>query len=111
MAKKKTQGRAKRRPSKKIKASVDRSIFSPDRYVYDSVFARLVDEELTRARLGHGDQKNLHEAYAVLLEEVDEFWDEIKAKVPDRVRVLQELVQVAAMARRCAEDVLKVGFE
>lgn len=59
----------------------------------------------------HGDQHSLHEAYAVPLEEVDEFWDEIKARVPDKPRTLKELVQVAAMARRCTEDVLGVGFE
>lgn len=67
-------------------------------------FADMVEFELLLARRGHGKQKSLHEGYAVLLEEVDEFWDEVKAKNPDKKRLLAELVQIAAMAQRCAED-------
>jgi NTP pyrophosphatase (non-canonical NTP hydrolase) len=51
-----------------------------------------------------------HDAYGKILEEVDEFFDEVKQKdaVRDtpsgRARMLQELVQVGAMAQRAAED-------
>ena len=41
-----------------------------------------------------------HEAYAVLLEEVDEFWDEVKKKPAKRNKqnMLKELSQIAAVA-------------
>jgi hypothetical protein len=46
-----------------------------------------------------------HEGYAVILEELDELWAEVKAQVhnPDRMR--KEALQVAAMAVRFVEDV------
>ncbi len=69
-------------------------------------FQELVTEELVRARNGHGPVRGLHEGYGVLMEEVDEFWDEVKLKKPKREDVLAELVQVAAMAQKIAEDVL-----
>lgn len=47
-----------------------------------------------------------HEGYAVLREEVDELWDDVKGNEPDRVaRMRAEAVQVAAMAVRFIEDV------
>lgn len=63
--------------------------------------------ELQRARYKHpGKQHSAHEGYAVLLEEVDEVWDEVKknSKRRDRKKMYEELVQVAAMAQRMAED-------
>ena len=47
---------------------------------------------------------NNHEAYAVLLEETDELWDEIKKKDPDQEKVRNEAIQVAAMAIRMIVD-------
>lgn len=68
-------------------------------------FPALVEAELNRARRLHpGKQNSLHEAYGVLQEEVDEFWDLVKSKKPDPTKVREELVQVAAMAQRSAED-------
>lgn len=46
-----------------------------------------------------------HEGYAVLLEEVDELWDAVKANAP-RERLRAEAVQVAAMAIRFIHDVV-----
>jgi hypothetical protein len=70
-----------------------------------NTFPALVKAELERARRLHpGNQRCLHEAYGVLQEEVDEFWDLVKFKKPDPKKVLEELVQVAAMAQRSAED-------
>jgi chromosome condensin MukBEF complex kleisin-like MukF subunit len=50
---------------------------------------------------------NAHEGYAVLLEEVDELWDNVKLnqKNPDRQRLMmKEGIQVAAMALRFLYD-------
>ena len=58
----------------------------------------LVGEELARARKQHGPMKSGHEAYAVILEELDEFWHEIKHGTKENAR--KEAVQVAAMAVR-----------
>lgn len=48
-----------------------------------------------------------HEGYAILLEEVDELWDEVKAsqKSGDLDKVYDEAKQVAAMAIRIMLDV------
>lgn len=76
-----------------------------------SVFSDLVDKELQRSRENHTSLASLHEGYAVILEELDEFWDEVK-KFPkhfDPRQAIIELVQVAAMARATAEDVMKLG--
>ena len=59
-----------------------------------------VQDELERALKLHGEFRSLHEGYAVLLEEVDELWDEIKKKrsIRDNQKMNQEALQVAAMA-------------
>jgi hypothetical protein len=72
-------------------------------------FAVLVKDELEKARRKHpGTQHSLHEGYAVILEEVDEFWDIVKSQNPDTIHALEELVQIAAMCQRTAEDLLLV---
>ena len=43
---------------------------------------------------------SFHEGYAVLLEEVDELWDEVRKKEPTTDTIRKEAVQVAAMAIR-----------
>jgi hypothetical protein len=70
-------------------------------------FLHKVAMELMSARAKHpGKQNSLHEGYAVLLEEVEEFWAMVKMQTKDRdpAELLNELVQIAAMAERCAED-------
>jgi hypothetical protein len=68
---------------------------------------------------------SLHEGYAVLLEEVDELWEEIKRKqIPDfneldrdmdrsarrnQAAIIGELVQIAAMCERLYCDVASDG--
>lgn len=71
-----------------------------------ATFADKVAEELARARSLHGRMHNAHEAYAVILEELDEFWEEVRRKQSERSprRLLAELIQIGAMAQRTAED-------
>jgi hypothetical protein len=72
-------------------------------------FPNLVHDELSQARKGHPPMTSLHEGYAILLEEVDELWDEIKLKPRkrSRERLIHEVVQVGAMAARLYEDVIE----
>jgi len=65
-----------------------------------------VKGELANARKKHGSYTSAHEAYAVLLEEVDEFWEEVRFKRQHRdpARMLRELVQIATVAERAAYD-------
>jgi len=66
-----------------------------------------VDVELTRALRLHGPMHSAHEAYSVLLEEVDEFWEEVRKKTAkrSRERMREELIQIAAMAVRAIKDI------
>lgn len=59
-----------------------------------------VETEYLRAKFNHSEPfKNAHEGYAVLLEEVDELWDEIKHG-QDKEMMCAEAIQIAAMAIR-----------
>lgn len=78
-----------------------------DIQIGDAIFLNLLADELKRARRMHPTtQSNLHEGYAVLLEEVDEFKAQVWKKDKDRdlENTLHELVSVAAMACRAAVD-------
>lgn len=72
-------------------------------------FLAEVDDEVMRARKKHAPINSAHEGHSVILEEVEEFWDEVKLKreARDPEKMWNELVQVAAMAMRTAEDVVK----
>lgn len=74
-----------------------------------SPFPLHVECELARARAKHAPIHSAHEGYAVILEELDEFWHEVlkKRESRDVVAMYSELVQVAAMAQRVAEDVIE----
>ncbi len=63
--------------------------------------------ELRDACVSYPPMASAHEGYAVLLEEVDELWDEVKKKPAnqDPARLRAEVIQVAAMALRFALDV------
>lgn len=73
----------------------------------DPVDMEIMDDvacELWEAREAHGDMKNAHEAYAVIREELDEFWEEVKKKKQSNRAMMKELIQVAAMAVRAIAD-------
>lgn len=60
---------------------------------FDEVF-----QELYKAVNSFPRFNTLHEGYAVILEEMDELWEEVKGH--NRVEARKEVVQVAAMALR-----------
>ncbi|KKN24603.1 hypothetical protein LCGC14_0893260 [marine sediment metagenome] len=67
-------------------------------------FQDKVVQELTAARAEHPAMNSLHEGFAVILEELDEFKHEVFRKNRDPVSLRHELVQLAAMCQRTAED-------
>lgn len=64
---------------------------------YESAAAEIL-AELRRARAKHAPMHSAHEGYAVLLEEVDELWDEVKLREPLYAAMRKEAIQVGAMA-------------
>lgn len=67
------------------------------------VFADVIDE-VARAVEKHGPMQNGHEAYGVIMEEVAEFFDEIRKQQLDKAATRKELIQIAAMACRAIID-------
>jgi len=66
----------------------------------------LIIDELCSATTKNGIFHSAHEGYGVLLEELDELWDEVKKKDCNRDIDLmrKEAVQVGAMALRFIVD-------
>lgn len=65
-----------------------------------------IHDELVLAQSKHPDMISLHEGYAVILEELDEFWNEVKGHHQERrLRCRKELIQVAAA---CVRTILTV---
>lgn len=65
-----------------------------------------VSLEVERAMGKHAPMHSLHEAYAVILEEMDEFKAHVwmKQSKRDPQEVYTELVHIAAMCARCVAD-------
>ena len=64
-------------------------------------------EELVRARTKHPKGFNsLHEGYAVLLEEIDELWEEIKTQEKSYAKIRKEAIQSGAMVIRMIQDAI-----
>lgn len=74
---------------------------------------RLIENEVIRACRLHSKMNSHHEAYSVILEELDEYWDEVKVN-PRKLtetqmherenNILTELRQIAAMCIRAIHD-------
>ena len=62
-----------------------------------------VDIEYLNATHNHGSFHSPHEGYAVIKEELDELWDEVKTN-GSKKRMKEEAIQVAAMAIRFCVD-------
>ena len=69
-----------------------------------------LSSELLRASKKHAPINSAHEGYAVILEELDELWDEIKKQKPATDLIYKEALQVAAMALRLIHDVCYKQF-
>jgi NTP pyrophosphatase (non-canonical NTP hydrolase) len=57
-------------------------------------------DEVMSAIEKHPSYNSAHEGYAVLLEEVDELWEEVRKRQKDKARMRAEAIQVAAVAIR-----------
>jgi len=68
-----------------------------------------VKEETETVRKLHPRVINLHEGFAILLEEVEEFKAEVwkKESKRDLHNAYKELVQIASICNRIAEDLLE----
>ena len=66
--------------------------------------------EIDRGVEKYGNYRSYHEAYAVILEEVDELWEELKKKGRDKDLIYAEAIQVAATAYRLAEEIHLEGL-
>lgn len=71
---------------------------------------REVRDELRVASVDHPPMRSAHEGYAVILEELDELWAEVKSNVGTAPDAANEAIQIAAMAVRyvvdlCGDDV------
>lgn len=66
-------------------------------------------DELRVAMVKHPPMNSAHEGWAVIKEELDELWDEVKKRPDSRSldRMQSEAMQVAAMAIRFLCDIKK----
>ena len=76
--------------------------------IQDAMAANDAVEELQRARAKFDPFNSAHEGYAVLLEEVEELWIEVRTKSGTKQSQRAEAIQIAAMALRFAADVCPV---
>jgi hypothetical protein len=77
--------------------------FLPETREKINLILQEISNELERATRAYGPFNSPHEGYAVILEELDEMWDEIKANNFNRSK--EEVIQVAAMCVRYLMDI------
>ena len=66
-----------------------------------------IENEVLRAKSKYPDDFNsTHEAYGVILEEMDEMWEEIKKKNFDSEKCRVEAIQTTAMLCRFLVEIL-----
>ncbi len=72
---------------------------------YNNTFNEIITE-LERAKV-HPKFHSFHEFYGVLMEEVEELFDEIKKKQQDKQRIKEEAIQVAAMVFKMIDNLIE----
>lgn len=74
----------------------------------DQAIIALVKEYSRAIALHPTGMRSAHEGFAILKEEVDELWDEVKKKQPtqDIEKLKKEALQVGAMALRFLVDII-----
>jgi hypothetical protein len=74
----------------------------------EAAIYRTVARELDRAMRSEGPYNSAHEGWAVILEELDELWEEVRKKRRKRckAKMRHEAAQVAASAIRFINDLL-----
>ena len=82
---------------------IEGSTYDDRMAVVDAVLAE-VRAEVERAVRKHRPMRSPHEGYAVIKEELDELWDEIKGDRGRELSALEEAMQVAAMGVRHITD-------
>lgn len=65
----------------------------------------LISEAYDKAIKKHGSMQSGHEGYAVIKEEFEELWDEIKKQQVDNDLMQKEAAQLGAMALRFLVDI------
>lgn len=82
-----------------------------DRQVAIREIVDTVEAEVTSAMQKHGPMASSHEGYAVILEELDELWEEVRKQrhARDMASMEKEAKQIAAMAVRFIYDVVRAG--
>ena len=61
---------------------------------------RVSQDGADKGRKKYGIFNSYHEGYAVILEEMDELWDEVKKKAPNTDEIQEEAIHAAAMLLR-----------
>lgn len=65
-----------------------------------------VERELKKARSLFNNFHSYHEGYAVIKEELEELWDEIKGK-ENKSKMYKEAIQVISMGIRFIQDLIE----
>lgn len=68
-------------------------------------------DEVEKVQKEHSPYHSIHEGYAIMLEEFDKLWDEIKDKDPNYTRIYNEAKQVACTSLRFMKLVEQIKKE
>lgn len=82
----------------------------PKPYTFADALADIGEEYLRAAKM-YPPMNSAHEGYAVIKEEFEELWEEIRLKNPNRDNMKVEATQVGAMALRFLVDVIAHRIE
>lgn len=87
------------------------TLYDPDQAVGTHIerVLTLVGSEVMRAMVKWPRIHNIHEGYAVMREELDEYFDACKEQVPNVAQAHHEAIHVAAMAVRTILDTTNGG--